>query len=149
MTEYKKDLNKSWNVLKEVINRKKQGILHSEFLISDKIVTDKTEITEGFNDFFTNVGPNLAQGIPAVNKTPRDFMKNRILESMFLNDVLQEEVEKIINSLKVSSAGWDSIGAKVIKVTHDSFIIPLTHVLNLSIINGVFPAELKIAKVIP
>ena len=44
---------------------------------------------------------------------------------------------------------WDSISAVVVKATHPSFIEPLTHILNLSVIHGVFPSELKLDKVIP
>jgi hypothetical protein len=37
----------------------------------------------------------------------------------------------------------------IIKSLYKSFIVPLTHVLNLSITQGVVPNELKIAKIIP
>ena len=37
----------------------------------------------------------------------------------------------------------------MIKQTYESLLDPLCHVLNLSITKGVFPKELKIAKVIP
>ena len=37
----------------------------------------------------------------------------------------------------------------VVKTTYPCFIEPLKHILNLSVIYGVFPSELKLAKVIP
>ena len=37
----------------------------------------------------------------------------------------------------------------MVKKTYSSFIEPITHILNISITEGVFPNELKIAKVIP
>jgi hypothetical protein len=51
--------------------------------------------------------------------------------------------------LKIASAGYDGIHAKVIKATFREFLKPLTHVLNLSITQGFFPDSMKIAKVIP
>ena len=54
-----------------------------------------------------------------------------------------------MRNLKEGSCGWDDISASIIKKTYTSFIQPLTHILNLSIIKGVFPNELKIARVIP
>ena len=51
--------------------------------------------------------------------------------------------------LKNSSPGWDNFQSNVIKDTSDLLLLPLTHLLNLSITQGVFPDELKIAKVIP
>ena len=53
------------------------------------------------------------------------------------------------DSLKSSSAGWDSISTDIVKSCFPCFITPLTHVMNLSIAYGVFPDELKIARVIP
>ena len=68
---------------------------------------------------------------------------------MFVQPVVVEEVQNIIKALKISSAGWDSISASVVKSTYNSFLTPLTHVMNLSITKGIFPCELKIARVIP
>ena len=51
--------------------------------------------------------------------------------------------------MKDSSSGWDCISSSVVKKTSDSIISPLVHVFNLSIKKGVFPSELKIARVVP
>ena len=56
------------------------------------------------------------------------------------------EVIKIINALKISSPGWDGIHSKVIKDTFSLYIEQLVHILNLSILQGVFPSELKTAR---
>ena len=91
----------------------------------------------------------LARDIPVVNKSPCSLMKNRIVDEMYVNDVVEDEVKCIVKNLKESSPGWDDISAKVIKITVDSFTSPLVHVLNLSLSSGVFPSELKMARVIP
>ena len=49
----------------------------------------------------------------------------------------------------MSSAGWDSISVVVhvvVKATYHSFIETLTHILNLSIIYGVFSIGVKICQ---
>ena len=63
--------------------------------------------------------------------------------------IIKNDVIDIIKNLKVSSPGWDSISTVVVKATYTCFIEPLTHILNLSVMYGVFPSELKLAKVIP
>ena len=68
---------------------------------------------------------------------------------MLMNNVFAEEVVDIIKSLKEGSCGWDDISARIVKKTYTSFIGPITHIMNISITNGVFPNELKIARVIP
>ena len=78
-----------------------------------------------------------------------NYMNNRNTCSIFLEPVSTGEVGKIIKELRSASAGWDDIHSKVVKKTSQYFIVPLTHVCNLSILKGCFPTELKIAKVIP
>ena len=55
----------------------------------------------------------------------------------------------IIKNLKEGSSGWDGISPSIVKSTCAAFIEPLTHIFNLSISQGIFPNDLKIARVIP
>ena len=48
-----------------------------------------------------------------------------------------------------SSAGYDKLPASIMKQCIGSYIEPLTFLINQSISQGVFPAELKIARIIP
>ena len=132
--ENKSNLRKSWRILKQVINKKKDTSLCSKFLVNQEITTDKTKIANGFNQYFINIGPTLADKIPQDNKCPTTYMENRILESMVIAP--EDEVQSIIKSLKESSAGWDAISARVAKATYSSFITPLTHIMNISLLKG-------------
>ena len=51
--------------------------------------------------------------------------------------------------MKSSSPGWDDISPRIVKQTYKCFLEPLVRISNISILHGVFPKELKIAKVIP
>ena len=55
----------------------------------------------------------------------------------------------ILKGMKSSSPGWDDISPRIVKQTYKCFLEPLVHISNISILHGVFPNELKIAKVIP
>ena len=76
-------------------------------------------------------------------------MKDRVLDSIVIESVDEAEVERILKSLKESSSGWDAICSKIVKTTYKYFLTPLTHIMNISLLSGVFPSELKIAGVIP
>jgi hypothetical protein len=112
-------------------------------------VTNENIIADKFNDYFTNVGSNLAEKIPSVNIDPITYIRGSFPSSLFLQDVERFEVERIIRALKHSSAGYDGIHAKVLKHIYRLIIEPLTHVLHLSISQGFFPNEMKLAKIIP
>ena len=143
------NMKKSWRVLKDVINHKKQSASCSSFKINDIITSDKKRICNGFNDFYINVGSNLAQKIPHSEKSPKDFIKVCNENSMFVDNVTESDVVKIFASLKSSSSGWDGISLNVVKSSFAYFVKPLTHCMNLSLMNGIVPNELKIARVIP
>ena len=68
--------------------------------------------------------------------------------SIFLESVCKEEVFKIIMYLKILALDGD-FQPNVIKDTSDLLLLTLAHLLSLSITQGVFPDELKIAKATP
>ena len=68
--------------------------------------------------------------------------------SIFLESVCEEEVSKIIMYLKILALDGD-FQPNVIKDTSDFLLLTLAHLLSLSITQGVFPDELKIAKGTP
>ena len=59
-----------------------------------KTVACKKDIANGFNDFFVNVGPNLAKdiNIPNENTHVLDYLKSQNSESTFLASVEESEV---------------------------------------------------------
>ena len=150
LKENKNNLKSSWRIMKEIISKNKSTSPCSRFYINDSanISNDKKEIADNFNSFFINVGPNLAKKISPTSQSRTSFM-TRNCNSMVVLPVNQSEIIDIIKNLKHSSPGWDAISANVVKVTYPCFIEPLAHIMNLSITQGIFPKELKLAKVIP
>jgi hypothetical protein len=147
--ENKKNSKKLWSILKDVIGKGKSLSTPKQFVIDGKAETRPDFIANKFNQYFTNIGNNLAENIPATDLDPLSYIPSSITESIYLCDVDQLEVTKIINSLKNASAGCDGVHAKVVKESYSLFIEPLVHVLNLSIRQGFFPNSMKVAKVIP
>ena len=106
-------------------------------------------ISNKFNDFFINIGPTLAKSIPHVNKSPLSYLGNRLTESIYLAPVNENEIGQLIKSLKDTAAGFDDINAMCLKISSQFLVKPLTHICNLSLSQGIFPEQLKIANVIP
>ena len=71
------------------------------------------------------------------------------MKSMFIPYISEYEIIEIIKSLKNSSAGYDNIPALIAKQCIQHYIKPLTYLINSSFECGIFPNELKLAKVIP
>ena len=68
-----------WSIIKNIINRNKRKYFNRRFKLSDGSITnDKQLISDKFNDFFINVGPNLVKRIEKQNNNPEQFMKGNL-----------------------------------------------------------------------
>ena len=67
---------------------------------------------------------------------------------MAIPNYYENDVTLTINSLKNSSPSWDNIPTLIAMHVIHCYIKPLVFFINQSLIEGVFPDELKLAKVI-
>lgn len=114
---------------------------------------DPEETCEIFNDYFLSV-PNLV--IRELERGLNDNLPNsqvtEILnpETIYLSPITEEETLQCINKLKDKpSSGYDNISSILIKKVKFHLVKPLTFLINKSFEEGIFPNELKIAKVVP
>ena len=151
LNKYKNDVKKTWDVIKEVIGNTKSmpQKLPKRLLVNNIEVFDKEQIAEQFNKYFTNVGPNLASMIPKTNKDFKSFLCG---DYPLFNEtpLADDEIKNAFISLKSNkSPGFDEISPNVIKFVVDILIEPIKHVFDLSLKNGIFPEQLKVARVTP
>ena len=106
-------------------------------------------IAEKFNKYFTNVGTNLASKIQNTSKTFEDFLFP-VQKNMEYKDLTFEEFEKAFKSVKHNkAAGHDDIDSNVIIKVYDEISYPLFMIFHSSFNEGIFPEQLKVAKVSP
>lgn len=149
---------KLWEILREATNsqtkKEKQSI--NKLSIDGRIVeTTKNPklIADHVNNFFINIGPNLASQIPQSEITrsteTEDQANNKNIKFLF-QTISKEEILRTIKSLKnTSSAGPDEITTKILKILSSEITLPLEYLINLSITQGYFPSNLKQSIVIP
>ena len=111
----KQNLSKLWQVINNVIGKKKQNMVSARFKNNGIFLSDKKDIATNFNKFFINVGPNLDKLIPISNQDPSSYLKGNYPCSLFFQPIVDDDVRVIINSLRNSSPGWDEIDPKVVK----------------------------------
>ena len=58
---------KTWEIINEVTGRKSQKAIINELEFEDKKLTDPTEIADGFNKFFAEIGPKLSENIEDID----------------------------------------------------------------------------------
>ena len=65
------------------------------------------------------------------------------------NTINIHEIISVIYSLTSFEAGYDEISASIMKQLGNVYVEPLTHLINQSISQGLFPEEMKLAKILP
>ena len=127
----------------------KVGIIRRKKTFSiDNIIIDNSEkIANEFNNFFVSIGHNLAKDITC-NVNPL-FYVNSVNDSIVAQHVSVAQVRNVITPLKDSSPGWDHLSLFVLKQCVDTYVEPITVLINNSFYHGIFPDELKLARVVP
>ena len=136
--KYRSDMKMTWKTISEVVCKSSSKGLELEKIIVDaKIITDKIEICNEFNKFFTKIGPKLADKINTENKKCfENYLKNRILTSFAFDLVDESIVTKHISTLRTkNSYGHDGISMKLLKFLLYAVIKPPTLVINNNIKN--------------
>ena len=150
--KHKNDIRKTWDTLKEIINKKTfKSDLPSSFVHEGVEVIGLKNVADKFNEYFTEIGPKLAKSIDTANKAPfNHYLTTPCAASFNFVYTKPDDIEKIIRNLKPkSSAGCDNISTKLLKEIENVISRPLSIIINQSLCTGIFPDKLKIAKVIP
>ena len=118
-------------------------------------ITNSQQISENFNDYFCNIASDLKKSSSSspLHRTGigtySDFMKNSVTNTIHLNDADAGEIYSIIKNFKNKSTRDTKISA--LKIANESYVFTnaLAGVINKSLRQGIFPDELKIARVTP
>ena len=81
------------------------------FKLDEKTITDKIDIANQCNTFFTNIGPSLTSNITtAGNKTYKSFLNEPSAHEFTFNEITEVDVLNIIDKLpSKASSGVDGI----------------------------------------
>ncbi|KAJ8703937.1 hypothetical protein PYW07_013231 [Mythimna separata] len=139
-----------WKNIKTITYSNKLKSQHIELL---NIKATPKESINHVNNYFANIGKQLAQKINSGINNVAHNQKNTIrsqLNTFVLLDTDDAEVERILMNLKSDSApGWDSISTKFLKFIRNEAVPIITHLANLCLQKGVFPAPLKQSVITP
>ena len=146
---YQNNVRKTWSVIKETLQRKKRHEMPGEFVWNNRVITDMTDIANEFNRYFISIGHTLSEQIQSVHSC-EEYLGHKADSVFKFSEVNEDCIDKIIKNLKSkSSTGYDNISNKLIKHARAILVKPLTLLTNQIIHTGVFPRQLKVARVKP
>ena len=144
ITEANGDSSKLWKAIKRLLkNAENRYQINS---IDDD--TDPLQIVNNLNEFFVNVGPNLAN---AIGTSGIDLNLNEPnIAFLELEQTNEEEVMKLLMSIGDGKAtGEDGIPVRFLKSCNNTVVPLITHIINCTITQSKIPNEWKQAVVIP
>ena len=140
------DPKKYWRSISSIIPKGSEA-KHHIVLEKEGAQNDPGESAEILNQFFTEIGPKLAEGFDPEGWEPIGQEEETTLRECTTSFL---EVHKLCKGIKISkSSGYNHLSSRVLK---DSFLVlsaQLTHLFNLSLSTSIFPEDWKRATVVP
>ena len=150
--EHKKNIQKIWQGVKSIISTKPpQSSTPSSININNTLTSEPTLIANAFNDYFSNVAANIRdKNYFSSTKSFTTFLNKPNSNSFFVSPTSKNEIMSCISSLENNKgSGPFSIPIRILQLLKHDISKPLSQIINLSFSTGIFPSNLKIAKVIP
>lgn len=105
-----------------------------------------------FNVFFTSISDSIVRTIDASNACPQFFLNNMSspTNSFYMPPILESDVRQAILKLKnTSSLDFYELNSYIIKASVDHLVMPLAILFNKCLMDGIWPNNLKISKIVP
>ena len=147
----KSDLKHTWRILNDLIRKPKSKTIYPEsFHSNDAETADPQIISNNFNEYFANIGANLAKVIPNTSVNFTHYLKGSYMHSFVLYETNEDEITKLISELNPNkSCGIDLIDPFIIKQLAVPLAPILSNIFNKSMNTGRVPDKLKEAIITP
>ena len=148
----KNSISEVWRIIKSLLSSSRSNTsLPHKLKHNNTFTTNPTLIANNFNDYFGGIGKTLPDQLkPSSESEHTKYLTKRLHQSLFLTPTTSFEVFNLISGLKnTKSNGKDNISAYFLKVAAKVIAAPLARLFNYTFLLGIFPASLKIAKIVP
>ena len=133
---YKNNMKKTWRIINETLGKTNQKNNLPMFIEhNNTLITDPNTISNTFNDYFANIGSDLASNICADgnNEMYKQYLLTQSQCTCKFEKIHEDDILKIINKMdNKSSSGYDMFSNKIIKAIKNE-ISKHTHTLSRNI----------------
>lgn len=131
----------TWNLVNKMKNSPDSNVFELEVLRKNS--QPDIDVLNNLNHFFSTSGVSDTHNLSST-------VKGLHQKSLFFRPVDEYDIREIINKMKNTySTGMDEIPIVYIKYMSFILIPPLVHIINLCLLNGVYPEEFKLAIIKP
>jgi hypothetical protein len=130
----------------KILNRKQEGREINCLETQRGQISHPKEFAECFNNYFTNIGPDMAKNIDNGDRNFKDYITTTT-SSFNFQTVSESHVYRLLLSLNPrKSTGIDKIPAKFIRIAAPVITNSLTKIYNMAIISATVLFEWKITR---
>jgi exonuclease III len=151
--EHHGNSKKQWQIINSLLNRGKRKSPTTKLFSADGTVLSRPkEIANRFNDYFCGIASSLKAQMDNHNTHPDDYRRSMgpaVANSIYLREADSSEIREYINSLKNKATADTKCEALKAVMNDANFTAIFASVLNASMAGGIFPSQLKLAKVCP
>ena len=146
---YMSDAKRYWKLVGEVLGSKRSKSEVNSLSVNGETFTEISDVSERFNEFFTQIAKDLDDQTPSSVRSPLEFMPPPLSSSLFLSPLYSEECLKIISSLNCTSVPKNRMPVRIFKSVACALLDPICKLVNFSFCGGVFPDCLKLTRITP
>jgi hypothetical protein len=144
---YQRESKNIWKTINDVLNRSRKHKGIQQIILSDGSKTsDSSKMASEFNEYFNQI-PYVTQSKLSLPK--KDYLNlvpfNN--ETIFLLPTNSFEIESVIHSLK--NKNNISMPMKFLKFVKSEISVVLSKLINICMLEGIYPDSLKIARIVP
>ena len=141
-----------WKVIKQETNQD-QTSLPRRINVDGISYTSSKKIADKYNDFIKEKIEKLRATFKDSKVDPIEILEYIIPRpntTFKLPEITIPETEKLIKDMKCNNTvGHDGISSRMLKAIPDLTAIHLTHAINISIRESIFPEILKVSRILP
>ena len=141
-----------WGVINLAANKPTKSSGVDSLKVADRLITREQDIADVFNDHFSSIGTMVADSLPTPDggASFRDYLGPMASNNLWINAIFPPQItETILKIAKKGSRDVKDVSFQLIHKVAHQVSLPLSHIFNLSVSNGVFPDSFKISKVVP
>ena len=143
------DSASTWKITSGILGTSKKNNIPPIINYDDEIISDHKEMCKVFNNYFVNIGANLANTITGNASDPLNYLGPRCINSFSFMGTTPQEVFNTIKKFKNKKSSINNIPIVVFKKISHVISPMLSELFNESIVAGVFPDKLKTGRVVP
>ena len=145
---YEGNGKKTWKTIDNALHRKSRKAIADAISVNTKLSTNKQGIANEFNKYFATICAN--NHTPTTNRSYKSYLKTRPRSTFNFKLIDNTTTLRYLSNLNLShSCGHDNLSTVILKYIAKEITECLTLIINQSITTGIFPDQLKIAKVVP